>query len=247
MNESNLSVFVLNNNMTADSAAIRDGKTLAADGLSSQIQIFDLCGSYCDCASTARPYRKLRHVTQNQSFTAISCCNRPLIYCTDGCFNENGRILLDITVGSDCNACFPTDSECFLELTDASVTFIGDTAFFIGAFAKGAYLFDIDGKRLTRLCKTDRNEILTDFISFGNEKYAMSTLKNGIRTVTVSDNKKTQSGVLSPALSLKMLMSEGENVYGLFGQSYIYNRIIPIYTNGVLTLPDGVFNCLKQC
>lgn len=247
MNDSHLSVFILNNNLTADSAAIRDCETLATDGLTPQIQKFDRCGKFTDAISTARPYRKLRYVEQNQSFTAFSCCNRPLIYCTDGCFNENGRILLDTTEESDCNGTIYYGSECFSELTDASVTFIGDAIFFIGAFANGAYLFDISGKRLARLCKTEKNEILTDFISFGNEKYAMSTLKNGTRTITVSDNKKIQSGVLSPDISLKMLISDGEEVYGLFGQGYIYNRILPIYTNGILALPDSVGNCLKLC
>ncbi len=247
MNENNPSVFILNNSMTAESAATREQRTFAVDGLNPQIQVFDLCGHFCDSVTTIRPYRSLRYVAQHGIFTALSCCSRPMIYCIDSDFNESGSVLLDITEETDCNGGCTQSSGCFAELTDASVTTVGDNAFFIAAFSKGAYLFDADGKRLTRLCKTDRNEILTDFISFGSEKYAMSTLKNGIRTVTVSEGGSTQNGILNAGISLKMLIADNDTVYGLFGQGYIYNRFIPIYRNGILDLPESVTDCFNLC
>ena len=247
MNENNQSVFILNNNMTTESAATRDQRIFATDGLSKQIQVFDSCGHFAEEITTVRTYRKLRYVDQSAVYTAISCCNRPIIYCTDLSFNENGSVLLDTTEQTACNDGCVQIVDCYSELVDASVAYVGETAFFIGVFSKGAYLFDSDGKRLTRLCKTDKNESLLDFISFGNEKYAMCTLKNGIRTITISENKSTQSAILSSDISFKMLIADNEVVYGLFSQGYIYNRIIPIYSNGVLNLPDSVASCLRRC
>lgn len=184
---------------------------------------------------------------QSGSFTALGCCNRAAVYCIRNDLNENGYVLLNTDDGCICNLRCGCTGDDFSELTDASITRIGNETFFIGAFPKSAYLFEASGKRLTRLCLADNDEILTDFISFGEEKYAMSTIRDGLRTVSISENGITRSGILNKRLSLRMLFAENEVVYGLFGQSYIYNRIIPIYRDGIFTLPESLENCFCSC
>lgn len=247
MSENNCNTFILNNCLTAVSAATQNGNILATDGIECKIHIFDGCGHFCGCEKTERPYRRLRYDTQSNSFSALCGCNRAALYCIDCGFNENGVIELDTSDEHRCSCRCGCDCDDFSEPTDASITRIGGEPFFIGAFSKSAHLFDSNGRRLTRLCKADRDELLTDFIAFGEEKYAMSTLKNGIRTISVSENGVTKSAVLNRALSLKMLFAENGIVYGLFGKKYIYNRIMPIYADGTLNLPDTIENCFCSC
>lgn len=250
MNEIHCNTFVLNNCLAAVSATNKDSRILATDGFDCKLHVFDCCGNFCNCESTLRPYRKLRYDCKSDSFTALSCCNRPNVYCIDNNLNENGYITLSCGE-NDCN-CAQTNPCGFEtngcnELTDVSLTRIGGELFIIGSFRKSAYLFDINGKRLTKLCQADKNEILSDFISFGEEKYAMSTLNNGVRTISVLENGITRSGILAKNLSLRMLFEENGVVYGLFGQKYIYNQIIPIYENGILTLPNSTESCFCRC
>ena len=164
--------------------------------------------------------------------------------------SENGSVLLE-TNGNTCNCQCNSNGFCNTNttcaLTDASITRIGNQPFIVGVFTNGAYLYDTNGKRLTQLCRTERGEELTDFISFGEEKYAMSTIKNGNRIITISENGRTQSGILKCNLSLRMLFAENQTVYGLVGKSYIYNRILPIYSCGILNLPENTDNCFCSC
>ena len=157
------------------------------------------------------------------------------MYFLNESFCENGYITLDAS--SNCNC---SENRCRTSgtLTDAIQVCIGNNAFILGAFDNGAYLFDSNGKRMTQLCSTDNGESLTDFITFGDEKYAMSTLCGNKRTVTVSDSGTVQSAILGKGFSLRMLLAENGIVYGLFGRNYIYNQIIPIYSDGRLILPE---------
>ncbi len=266
MNVNACNTFILNNSLAAVSALRKENRILATDGNGCNVHIFESDGRFCGCQATARPYRKLRYDTQSNSFTALGCCNRANLYLIDENLNECEYIELDSSencscgfnngctggcesscgngcgngYGCGCNGGFNSgfcDTNGCSELTDAMITRIGNECFFIGAFSKSAYLFDVNGRRLTRLCSTERGERITDFITFGEEKYAMSTIKNGIRCVSISENGVTQSAVLGCRFSLRMLFEQGGTIYGLFGQSYIYNRIIPIYSDGRLILP----------
>ena len=117
------------------------------------------------------------------------------------------------------------------------VTSIGNEMYIIGAFRQSAYLFDSDGKKLTKLCSTEDNEVLTDFVSLGNGVFAMGTLCGNTQTITVSDGETVQSGILPRGYTLRMLIPEGNILYGLFGRNYLYNLIVKIYENGDLSLP----------
>lgn len=227
--ESNINrVFTLDNSLAAVSAFVRGEDIFSTDGIEC---IIHRIGSDCDqCITrTLRPYRRLRRSESGQ-ITGLGCCESTRLYFLSDCFNETGYVTLD-TSRSACG--------CDLGiLTDASLTTIGSESFIVGAFEKNAYLFDMNGKRLTRLCTAERGEVLSDFISLGNDLFAMSTLKGNLRTVTVTDNGKTFSGILNKSHSLRMLFSVGNDIFGLFGQSYIYNRILKIYSCGEFTLPE---------
>jgi len=248
MNETRCNRFVLNNSLAAISAINKENRILATDSFNCSVHVFDSCGNFCGCESTLRPYRRLRYDCASDSFTALSCCNQPYVYCIDNHLNENGYITLASGEnGCNCETNCANEANDCNELTDASLTRIGGELFIIGVFRKGAYLFDINGKRLTKLCTADKNEVLTDFIAFGEEKYAMSTINNGVRTISVSENGITRSGILHKHFSLRMLFEDNGIIYGLFGQKYIYNQIMPIYENGILTLPDSIGNCFCHC
>ena len=227
--------FILNNSLAAVSAVADTERTFATDGFECRIHEFDSEGNFNEYHKTVRAYRRLRETSQNCSYTALGCCNTAKIYYLSDNFRENGYTELDVTCENGCG-CTCDDLS---ELTDGSVTVIGNESFIIGAFRKSAYLFDMNGKRLTRLCSAEENEVLTDFISLGNDVFAMGTLCGNTQTVTVSDNGVTQSSVLARGYTLRMLIPEGNEIYGLFGRNYIYNRIIKIYSNGVLQLPRG--------
>ena len=274
MNEINCNSFVLDNGLAAVSAITREDRVLATDGFNRHFHFFDRFGNSCGKESSQRPYRKLRYDVQSDTYTALGCCSRADIFCIDSNLNENGYVSLstaqnnsDCQNNVNCNFRNNTSNSCngncncncgcnclsnsentnCSELADASIARIGGECFLVGTFAKNAYLFDINGKNPTKLCTADRDERLTDFIVFGEEKYAMSTIKNGLRTIAVSENGITQNGILNRNLSLRMLFANDQTVYGLFGQNYIYNRIIPIYSNGILTLPDADRSCFCTC
>ncbi len=154
-----------------------------------------------------------------------------------GCSSGSGGICNN---GGSCNNNFSMlctwdcglGSEPFSELTDASLTQIGNETYIVGVFPKGAYLFDLNGNLAEQLCKTDGSEILTDFIHLQNGIFAMSTICGNLRTVTVYNNGNTQSSILDRCHSLRMLIAHNGEIYGLFGQNYIYNRIMKIYSGG---------------
>ena len=209
---------------------INPKNTLATDGINCRIYQFDLNCSCCTqcCKDTPRPYRRLR-CNIDGSITALGCCNTARVYYLDCNYCETGYTDLDTLIRNSCDS--------YGGLTDASVTVIGNESFIVGVFEKAAYLFDQSGKRLTKLCAAEENEILTDFVANGNNIFAMSTTCNSRQTITVSNGGSIQSGILERGYTLRMLIPKGDEIYGLFGRSYIYNRIIKIYSNGVLALP----------
>ena len=237
MNEINRKTFILHNRLCADSAISKDENILSVDGVNCHFYQFDECGSYITCLPTTRAYRKLRYYPQSDSYTALSCCNRT-VYCIDGCLNENTAITLDRAGECTCACSNP------MALTDASITRIGNEAFFVGVYTYGAYLYDMNGTLLTQLCRPDKDEILTDFIYYGNEKYAMISVKNDLTIVTISENRIIRSGIVKPNLSIRMLFENDGDIYGLFGMNYLYNRMIPIYSDNELTLPETINECI---
>lgn len=132
-------------------------------------------------------------------------------------------------------------------MTDASSVSADGQRFFIAAFERAAFLFDSGGTPIRQLCKAECHETITDFISFGEERFAFGTRNGKFTVITVSDNGKTQSAVLDSNLSLRMLFAVDGCVYGLFGYAYIYNRICPIYTNGSLSMPKAIENRCFPC
>jgi hypothetical protein len=233
-----IKAFMLNNSLAATSALIRDGIIYAADGKECNIHIFDLCGNRTHGIRTARAYSRLRYNEDANAFTALGCDCSNRVYCIDENFNELGYTQLN----TDCN-----HSCKFGALTDVSSALLSNGRFYVAAFEGGAFLFDPNGSIASQLCRAERNEVLTDFIAFGEERYAFASRRSGFTSVTVSDVGQTQSAIVDGKLSLRMLFAVGGTVYGLFGYSYIYNRIAPIYTNGILTLPKAIENCQSPC
>lgn len=231
--------FVLNNSLAAISAVLSEDSITATDGIECKVHIFDNCGvCSSDCRETLRPYRRLRLSPDGEFFTALGCCALARVYFLDLCFNEFCYIDLDTSDGSGCGCLCRSDR--LSELTDASLTVIGEEKFIIGAFRKSAYLFDMNGRRLSLICETEKDEILTDFISPSQSLYAMGTLKGTTQTVTVSDNGIVHSAILERGHTLRMLISsENREIHGLFGRNYIYNKTLPIYSDGILNLPSA--------
>lgn len=227
--------FILDNCLSAASAIPTENNIYATDGQSCCIHIIKCnCCNQC-CQSVLRPYIKLRNNTQVGQITALDRCNSSRIYLLSDNFCEEGYIQLN---SSSCG-CGGGNMGC---LEDASLVCIGNEVLVVGVYPKGAFLFDTSGKRMTKLCQAEDGERLTDFIVLENQIYAMCAVRCNTQTITISDNGMIQSGILGNCLRLKMLIPKGNEVYGLFSQSYIYNKIIKIYSNGRLTLPTGNIN-----
>ena len=233
--------FILKNSLAAVSATIFNDGLIASDGIECYLYRFDEEGRHSCVIQTARPYRRIR--ISGECITALgSDCSEPKIYLIDRNFQEYDYVRLDI---SGCGCGCTCNCEDFGELTDASLTKIGSEIFIIGVFRNGAYLFDNSGKRLTKLCATSQSEILTDFISLGNDVFAMSTIDVNTRTITIRDNGHESSAILDRMYTLRMLFEHNGEIYGLFGKNYIYNRIIKIYSNGLLLLPNNTGLCCE--
>lgn len=230
--------FILNNSLAAVSAVMKDGRIHATDGFENIIHRFDGDGTFIEHIDVLRPYRRLRNDSESPCFTALGCsCSSGRLYFLNSNFTETGYTDIDTSCPQGCGCSKGCDD--LSEVTDASLTFIGEERFIVAAFRKSAYLFDMNGRRLTRLCSAEADEILTDFISAGNGVFAMSTLRNSTRTVTVSDNGKIFTGILDPSYSLRMIFYFNGDIYGLFGRGYIYNYICRIYSDGEFSLPGG--------
>ncbi len=222
-------VFTLGNDLAAVSAITEEGRITATDGQNCQIHLFDSAGRLTERICSARSYRRLRRFGQTNAHTATACCNSSDIFILDDSFNENARITLD----SPC-AC----TRCGVNgLVDAQAVCSEEGNYFIGAYSQGAYLFDENGARLKRLCRTDADEALTDFIAFGEECYAFATVCGNTQTVSISLCGDHTAYSLPRRYILRMLFYENSTLYGLFGRNYLYNHIIPLYRNGVFCLP----------
>lgn len=231
--------FTLNNSLAALSATICGESILATDGINRTI--YSVCPEHChtcDCTPTARPYLRLRKNACGNGYTALAECNGRRMYFLDSCFNEQGYIDLCPSACACSCSCSRSCNSRTGALTDAMTVLIGGSCYITASFNDKAFLFDSSGVCISLLCEAHRNEFLTDFIAFGSERYAMGSVCDGRQTVTVYDSGNTQSACLDSAFSLRMLFFHGEVVYGLFGQHYIYNKIIPIYSSGILTLPQ---------
>lgn len=154
--------------------------------------------------------------------------------CGGGCGHHNdcGSLNYGCNGNWSSSACV-FDGGRYSEITDASVITTQGQTYIVAAFRDGAYLYDADGKCLTRLCKTDGDEVLTDFIYTSDHTYAMATLCGRTQTVTVSKGGNLQSGVLDKGYRLRMIMEQNGEIYGLFGRNYIYNRIINIFSENI--------------
>lgn len=224
MTNENRRSFILDNSLAAVSAVPLSETTLATDGTEPKIHIFKRNGTPCEPVDTVRPYRRLRCNESNGNLTALACYNERRIYFIGSEYRELGYAELEL--------------KCESELSDASVTVVGNEPLIVGATRSHAFLFDINGKLLEPLCNAERNEAITDFIRPRNELYALASENNGSKTVTVYDGNERFSAILSRGISLRMLIYKEPVIYGLFGFGYIYNRIIPIYSDGKLVLPD---------
>ena len=215
--------FMLNNSLAATSALIRNDHIYAADGKECNIHVFDLCGNFLNRECVTRAYSRLRYNESDCIFTALGCGCGNRIYYIDTSFNELGYTQLS----TDC-----LQLRAVGALTDVSTANTSDGNFIVAAFERAVYLFGSDGKPIREICRADGCETITDFIVFGEEKYAIGTRSNRVSVVTVSDNGEKQIIIVDSRLSLRMLFASGLNVFGLFGHGYIYNRILPIYSNG---------------
>ncbi len=220
-------IFTLGNSLAAISASRRNGSIAATDGQSCFIHLFDSNGIFSCRIGTARAYRKLRLI--EGGYAALACCDSADIYLLDYDFNETARITLDAPC--DCRR------SGINGLADADAVTQCGRRHFIGSFASGAYTFDQNGERTEKLCRADSREAITDFISIENGGYAFATVCGNIQTVSIATECETVSAVLSRKYVLRTLFYENGTVYGLFGRNYIYNHIIPIYSDGALTLP----------
>lgn len=222
--------FVLKNNLAAVSSVMTDDSTFLTDGFNCNIYKFCPDGCYHEYISTVHPYRRLRKNGCGDGYTAAVSCNARIYY-INSCFCEEGYTELSTARNNSCGC------NDFCELTDVSAISIGNENFIVGAFRTSAYLFDVSGKRLTRLCSTENGEILTDFVYSGDGLFAFATLSGSRREITISDNGITTTATLGKNHTLRQLFIENGEIYGLFGQSYIYNRIFKIYQDHCLSLP----------
>lgn len=225
----NQTIFTLGNGLAAISATRNESRITATDGQGCQIHFFNTDGTLCERICSARSYRRLRPCAVAGGYTAISCCDSSDVFILDNCFNENARITLDSPC--DCRR------SGINGLADAQSVQGEGKSYFIGTFSQGAYLFDKNGSRLRCLCSAESGESLTDFISFAEESYAFATIRKSTQTLSVSVGGEISSVVIPRKYILRMLFFENSTVYGLFGRNYVYNHIIPIYTNGVLSAP----------
>ncbi len=215
--------FMLNNSLAATSALIRNDHIYAADGKECNIRVFDLCGNFSSRICVTRAYSRLRYNEGECNFTALGCGCGNRIYYIDTSFNELGYTQLS----TDC-----LQLRAVGALTDISTANMADGNFIVAAFERAVYLFGYDGKQIREICRADGCETITDFLVFGAEKYVIGTRSNDVSVITVSDNGEKQSVIVDSRLSLRLLFASGSNVFGLFGHGYIYNRILPIYSNG---------------
>ncbi len=238
-NNSNRS-FLLDNCLAAVSAIPFSQCTYATDGHNCCIHIINNNGCDNCCRPTFRAYRKMRLNPAAGQVTALGQCSGRRIYLLSEDFCEKGYIDLNTSRQNGCG-CGNSSGQ----LEDASLVCIGSEIFIVGAFSDSVYLFDSDGKKVSRLCNAENHESITDFIYPKSELFALATLCGRNQTVTISDNGILHSAILQGCYTLRMLFSEGDDIYGLFGQNYIYNKIYKIYSNGVLTLPrgDSLGNC----
>lgn len=223
--------FILNNCLAAVSSVMTENSVLATDGFNCNIFEFNNKNCLSECHSTAHAYRRLRQNEACEGYTAAVSCNNARIYFLTDNFVEEGYTELSTSRRDSCGC------NDFCELTDVSSIRIGEENFIVGAFRTSAYLFDTNGKRLTRLCSAEEDEILTDFVYSGDGLFAYSTLSGTNREISVSDNGNAQTALLGKNNTLRMLFIQNGEIFGLFGQGYIYNRIYRIYSNGRLWLP----------
>lgn len=234
MDENLISAFILNNRLTAVSAAINDENIFATDGINNAVYIYDFHGGFIDEIPTIRNYRMLRSNDFCGGFTALDVnCNCNRLYFLSDDFTESGYIELDTSFGNT-NPCPCMGGR---SITDASLTQIGSEYFIIGVFQRNAYLFDASGKRLTRLCTVNEDELLSGYISSDGEGKALWVEKYGKSIVTISKNDISHNAFVGNNCNLRMLFERKGNIYGLFGQSYIYNRIVKLYGDGIFYEP----------
>lgn len=219
--------FMLNNKLASVSATILPDSTLATDGFNCAVYHFDLCGNLIGCTNTAHPYIRVRKI--DSGYTAINRCENRIYFLND-CFVVQDFI--DLRASSQ-NGCGRNGGV----LTDSNLVEIGTEFFVSGAFPENAYLFDTNGRKFTRLCQTNTNEYLTDFLYISDNLFAMSSIQGKNRIITVSENQNTFSGILNSAYNLRMLIHYENAIYGLFGRCYLQNQIIKIYENGIFRLP----------
>ena len=225
--------FMLNNSLAATSTLFKNESIFAADGKECNVKELDGCGDYLQSHCTARAYSRLRYNEEATVFTAMGCGCSNRVYCIDECFNELGYTQINN----------PERRACDNMMTDVSLTFSEGERFFVASFEKSAFLFDACGNPLQKVCQADNNESIIGFIPLGVEKYAFAVRKNGLTVITVADRCRSQSVTVDNSASLRMLFKSGNTVFGLFGYSYIYNRIVPIYTNGILTVENYCTSC----
>lgn len=223
--------FILPDCLAAVSSVMTENHVLATDGATCNIYEFSNNGCFDECHKTIHPYRRFRKNQSCEGYTAAVSCSPARIYYIANNFIEQGYTELST---SHRNSCGCSD---FCELTDVSAITIGNEKFIVGAFQTAAYLFDSNGKRLTRLCSTERNEILTDFVYSGEGLFAYATATETNREISVSDNGTVQTALLGKNNNLRMIFIQNGQIFGLFGQNYIYNRIYKIYSNGKLWVP----------
>ena len=230
--------FILDNSLAAVSAIPYTDYTLATDGSTCVIHKIAPDGTNLHCHPTLRPLRRIRSVDSDCLITALGCCNNPNLYILNHHLAEQDSIEIRLpyrSYNADCTTYgFCNHEEGIAEMTDASIVTIGSQRYIAVAYTKGAYLYDLNGICLAQLCKTDCNEILTDFICLPDGAFAMVTLCGNTQTFSICRNDTMQSAVLSHSRRLRMLIEENGEIYGLFGKNYIYNQIIKIFSDSIL-------------
>lgn len=216
-------VFVLGNSLAAVSACDNGNALAVTDGFENNIYMYSRSGVQNGVFSALRPYRRLRYDPVSDGYTAVACCGGDRIYLLGSDLSENGFVKLDI------RSCIGND-----EITDVCVTRSGSESYYTAAFERSAYLFDLSGKPITKLC--DFSGRVTDFISPTPEFRAAVEDIGGSSLISVYNNGKISSAAVPKGLSPRMLYNIGETVYGLFGRAYIYNVIRTVYFGGSMIM-----------
>ncbi|MEG1743600.1 MAG: hypothetical protein RR246_05480 [Clostridia bacterium] len=206
--------LVLPNGVSCSAVASDGSNYCAVDGRCPNIFIFDSSGCFSDQVNSLRPYRKLRHDCASDGYVALgtSCASR--VFYLNSRLEEIGSISLECATSSDRH-----------EITDIGVSHCG--GILEAAHRQSIRNYTFDGEYYDTIAQTTGKKIYKGYASLQDCDATYYTsenhnfLKIGCNTVPIPNCTELLSFI--PCNNM---------LYGAFKSRYIYNYIIPIYSDG---------------